>query len=246
MSEIVVKKGKEYKLKLPRFLCDYSLKDNVPAPFDRLVSGFRFVAICGNSGSGKTSLLVSMLLDKKILKKCYNHVIVVCPVSSRKSMKRDPFQDLDPAKQFDDLTDIDKILEMLTFYSSENETSLLVIDDNQSYLKDTHIANILNHICANRRHLKTTIIILLQPYNKLPLSSRKLLNVLISFRPSKKEWVSIAEETLEYTPDQIDKVFKICFPHDQDKDKHVWLMVDIQFQRLFRMFDEIIIKDDNK
>lgn len=243
---IVVKKGKEYRLKLPKFLCDYSLKDDVPAPFDRLVSGFRFCAICGNSGSGKTSLLVSMLTDKKILKKCYNHVIVVCPPSSRKSMKKDPLEDLDPAKQFDSLEGIDKILEMLTFYSSEGETSLLVIDDNQSYLKDAHIANVLNHICANRRHLKTTIIILLQTYNKLPLSTRKLLNVLISFRPSKKEWVSIAEEALEYTPDQIDKVFKICFPHEQTSDKHVWLMVDVQFQRLWKQFDEIIIKDEDK
>lgn len=132
---------------------------------------------------------------------------------------------------------------MLSFYSSEGETSLLVIDDNQSYLKDAHIANTLNHICANRRHLKTTIIVLLQTYNKLPLSSRKLLNVLIAFRPSKKEWVNIAEEALECTPDQVDQVFKTCFPHE-DKDRHVWLMVDIQHQKVWRQFDEILLKDD--
>lgn len=172
---IQVKKGKEYKLKLPQFLCDYEIKYNVPPPFNRLVRGFRFCAITGNSGSGKISLLVSLLTDKKILKKCYNNVIVVCPPSSRKSMNKDPFEDLDPDKQFDTLEDTDKIYEMLSFYSSEDETSLLIIDDNQSYLGDTHIANTLNHICANRRHLKTTIIILLQTYNKLPLSSRKLL-----------------------------------------------------------------------
>ena len=240
---ISIKKGKEYKLKLPTFLCDYTLKDNVPAPFDRLVCGHRFVAITGNSGSGKTSLLVSMLLDKKILKKCFNHVVIVCPPSSRKSMKKDPFEDLDPAKQFDTLEDIDKIYEMVSFYSSEGETSLLVIDDNQSYLKDAHIANVLNHICANRRHLKTTIIILLQTYNKLPLSSRKLLNVLVSFRPSKKEWVSIAEEALEYTPDQINQIFSLCFPHEE-KDRHTWLLVDISHQKLYRQFDEILISDD--
>jgi AAA15 family ATPase/GTPase len=244
---IVVKKGKEYRLKLPKFLCDYSLKDNVPPPFDRLVNGFRFVAITGNAGSGKTSLLVSLLLDRKILKKCYNNVVVVCPTSSRKSMRSDPFKDLDPSKTFESLEDIDKILEMLSFYSSEDETSLLVIDDNQSYLKDAHIANTLNHICANRRHLKTTIIILLQTYNKLPLSSRKLLNVLISFRPSKKEWVNIAEEALEFTPDQINKVFNLCFPHnDDDIHKHTWLMIDLQHQRLFKKFDEIIIADEDK
>ena len=76
---VTIKKGTEYKLKLPTFLCDYLLKENVPKPFDRLVQGFRFTAISGNSGSGKTSLLVSLLLDKHILKKTYNNVMVVCP-----------------------------------------------------------------------------------------------------------------------------------------------------------------------
>lgn len=239
---ISIKKNPEYKLKLPTFICDYILKEDVPKPFNFLVSGFKFIVITGSSGSGKTSLLVSMLLDKNILKKTYNNVIVVIPESSRRSMKKDPFRDLDPSKVFDTLEEIKKIYEMVSFYSSEGETSLIIIDDQQSYLKDNSISTILNHIIANRRHLKTTVICLLQTYNLLPLKSRKLINTLITFRPSKKEWKSISEEAIEFNEDISNKIFKLVFPHEE-KDKHRWMLIDVGTQRIFSGFDEIIIDD---
>lgn len=193
------------------------------------MQGFRFICVVGNSGSGKTSLLVSLLTDRNILKKCFNNVVVAIPETSRRSMKKDPFEDLDPAKQFENLQEIERIYDMLNFYSSENETTLLLIDDCQADLKDTYIANVLNKIKANRRHLKTTIIILLQTFNKLPLSSRKLLNLLITFRPSKKEWNSISE-LIEYDQDITNNIFKLCFPME-DTDKHHWVLLDIQHQK---------------
>ena len=76
---IVVKKHPEYKLKRPELLVDFVLKENVPKPFDFLVDGFKLVLITGNSGSGKTSMLVSLLTDRHLLRKVWNNVVVVIP-----------------------------------------------------------------------------------------------------------------------------------------------------------------------
>lgn len=237
---ITIKKHPEYDLRRPKFLCDHILKDDAPTPFDMLVNGYKFICIVGGSGMGKTSLLVSCLLDKRILKKTYENVIAVIPETSRKSMKKDPFVDLHPEKLFDSLDDIENIFQLVSSYSSQGESSLIVIDDQQSYLKQYDISNILNHIIANRRHLKTTIIVLLQTYNLLSLKTRKLINTLITFRPTKKEWKSISEECLEYDDDTNNQIFKLAFPHDQN---YKWLLIDLQTQRVFANFNELIVDD---
>lgn len=239
---ITVKKHPEYKLKFPSFVCDFLLREDVPPPFDRMVQGYRFIAITGNSGSGKTSLLLSLLTDRRCLKKLFNNVVVVCPLTSRKSLKKDVFEDLSEEKKYESLQDIDTIYEQLRSYSGEKESSLLIIDDCQADLRDGHVANTLNKIVANRRHLKTTCVVLLQTFNRLPLSSRKLLNLLIAFRPPKREWESVGE-LLEFDQETTERIFKLCFPKE-DTNPHRWIMVDVQHQKIFRQFDELLVSED--
>jgi GTPase SAR1 family protein len=241
---VTVKKHPEYKLRRPKFLVDYILKEGVPPPFNFLVDGFKLVLITGNSGSGKTSFLISLLTDKQLLKKVWNNVVVCIPETSRKSLKKDPFKDLDPSKQFEDLSEVDKIYEMIRFYSSEGESTLLILDDQQSFLKDYHTAQVINHIASNRRHLHCTILILLQTYNQLALKTRKLTNVLVAFKPSRKEWVNICEELLEYDDDTNDKLFKLSFPKGDD-NRHKWILLDVSSQRYFCGFDEFEVKENS-
>ena len=239
---IVVKEHPKHKLRFPSFVCDYLLREDVPKPFDRLVKGFRCIAVVGGSGSGKTSLVLSLIQDRKVLKKLFNNVIAVIPETSRRSLKKDPFEDLHESKKYENLRDIDTIYEQLKYYSSENETSLLLIDDCQADLKDTSIANTLNKIISNRRHLKVSVIILLQVFNRLPLTSRKLINVLITFRPSRREWESISE-LLEYDDNTKSKIFRLCFPKE-DTDAHRWVLIDVQHQKLWCGFSELLISEE--
>jgi thymidine kinase len=239
---IVVKHNPKYDLKRPKFLCDYILKEGLPVPFDLLVNGFKLILITGNSGSGKTSLLLSMLCDKSLLKKTWNNVIVVMPETSRKSLKKDPFKDLSEEKQYEDLSEVDKIYEMIKANASEDESTLLILDDQQSFLKDHHTAQVINHIAANRRHLRCTIIILLQTYNQLALKTRKLVNLLITFRPSRKEWINISDELMEYDDDVKQHLFKMLFPREDDR--HRWMLLDVGSQRLFKEYDELVVKED--
>ena len=109
MSNIHLKINKKLNLQIPKFVCD----DNPIGPhlskYDMLqnFNAYSFDVYCGKPASGKTSLLVSFLTGKgknKVYRKCFNHVYVIMPTSSRESMQKNPFQKHDPKKLYDELT----------------------------------------------------------------------------------------------------------------------------------------------
>jgi hypothetical protein len=238
MKELIITKHKPYTLKLPQFLCDYNLKDDVPVPFNLMLNGFKFIVFCGKPGMGKTSMLVSCLLDSKILKKTFHNVYVCMPTTSRNSLKQNPFKKHDPDKLFDNLDGLDILSHQLEHNASEGESNLLIIDDLQSYLKRPDINTVLNRICANRRHTRTCVILCLQNYNLLPLSTRKLINVLVTWKPSVKEWESISTEMIDSPDDVRQQIYDYAFKRD-NTDGHAWLLIDSGSGKTFAMYDEI-------
>lgn len=239
---IEIKRNKDYPLKIPRFLCDSVLKEDVPPPYSLLVNGYRFITIIGRPQSGKTSLLFSLFRDKNLLKRCFNNIILVMPLESMKSMnqKDNIFKDLSEDKFFNSLDDIDVIREMVKNYASEDENSCIIIDDMTSYLKDGYVQKVLSDIVYNRRHYRTSIILLSQIYNKIPLSIRKLINIcMIMYKPSRKETEIIFDELLEQNEEISNKIFKLAFNKPFDK-----LIIDVPTQKLFINSDEIIIHDE--
>lgn len=239
---ITVKKHKPYELKPPKFICDKKLKEeNVPSPYHLLVQGYRFITILGRPGAGKTSMLISLFRDKKLLKRCFNNIILVIPRESLASLsqKDNIFKDLSEEKFFTSLGDIDAIREMVKFYASEDENSCIIIDDQTSYLKDAYIQKILSDIVFNRRHYRCSIILLSQIYNSIPLKIRKLINVcMVMHRPSKKETKDIFEELLEHKEEVADRIFQMSFKKPFDV-----LTIDVPSQTIFANSDELIINE---
>lgn len=238
---ITIKKHKPYELKPPKFICDKKLKDDVPAPYHLLVNGYRFITILGRPGSGKTSMLISLFRDKKLLKRCYNNIILVIPRESLNSLskKDNIFKDIADEKFFTSLTDIDAIREMVKFYAEEGENSCIIIDDQTSYLKDAYIQKILSDIVFNRRHYRCSIMLLSQVYNSIPLKIRKLINIcMIMYKPSKKETQDIFEELLEHKEEVANEIFHMAFQKPFDV-----LLIDVPTQTIFSNSNEIIVSD---
>jgi len=201
MKKIYLKENKKMKLQIPEFNCDNNPIGEHLNKYDMLnfFNAYSFDVFIGKPASGKTSLLVSFLTGKgknKIYKKSFNNVIVIMPNSSRNSMVKNPFKNHHDDKMYDELSFdvINDIYNKLLNASSENENTLLIMDDIGSSLKKLDIQKQLKTIVYNRQHLKTKIIMLCQLFQSMPREIRKLINNIIMFNPSKVEFENLFEE----------------------------------------------------
>ena len=237
-----IKKNKSIDLDVPVFLCDHGLGDHLNK-YDMLshFNKYCFSGIIGKPGSGKTSLLISMLTGrkkKKVFRKVFNHILLVMPESSRKSIKLNPFKNHHEDKMFEelDLPTISNIYTRLKEASKENESSLLILDDVGASLKNNEIQKILKQIIFNRRHLKVQIIVLLQSFISAPREIRKLYNNVIMFKPSKVEFEILFDELFETKKYLAGDIMNLVYD-----EPHQYLMLNVDQQKMYKKFDEIII-----
>jgi hypothetical protein len=246
---IEIKKNRKLDLDIPEFICDGNVLGKHLLKYDMLQSlnGYKFTALVGKPGAGKTSTLVSWLngrKEKKVFRKVFNHVFVVMPTSSRESMKTNIFKNHPPEKMSDELTyeNINSIYERLKEATEKKEKSLLILDDVGSSLKNKEIQKLLRLIIYNRRHLKVSIVILLQSFLSCPKEVRKLLNnIVIVGRPSKVEYENLFEECFEIKKDLSLEIVNLVY-----QDLHDSIFLSIDTQRIFTNFDEIIIHNDDE
>ena len=187
-------KNEEIPLDIPKFLCD----ENVVGehlnehPLTKLLNCYGFLCCVGRPQSGKTSLAISLITQKnpKIYKKTHHHILIMMPLNSIHSLKKNPFEVLPEENIYGEMTDenIKSVYDRIDEYSNEDEKTLLFIDDMTSCLKKSkYIQDTLKKLIYNRRHLKLNIIITAQSYVNLPLDIRKNISSLILFKPPKKE-----------------------------------------------------------
>ena len=241
MVSITIKPGIDPQLKRPKFICDAVLKKDVPDPISYLVNGFKVILVAGRPGAGKTSFTFSLFKDKRCLRKVWNHVLLVMPTESLNSMtpETNVFKNLSADKHYPNLSKLMEIEERIRGFASDDETTVLIIDDQMAYLKDKGVERLLCSMMSNRRHMKLTIILLTQIVERVPLKCRKLVNdIILMYKPSKKEMVLVMDEFLEHKEDTALEIQKIAFQQPYD-----FLFIDVPLQKVFRNYDEIFIQD---
>ena len=239
---IQIKKNKSLKLDIPNFICDDGINQNLnDYPMLSHFNKYCFTGVIGKPGSGKTSLIMSWLTSKKVFKKMFHHVLVVMPTSSINSMKKNPFKDHPEEKMYNDLNfdTISTIYQRLEETSENKQNTLLIMDDIGASLKNNSIKNIMRKIIYNRRHLKVSIIVLLQSYLSLEKEIRKLFNNVIMFKPSKVEFENLFEELFETNKDVALDIMNLAYenPHD-------YLMLNVDTQKIYKGYDEIIVNKE--
>jgi len=244
---IKLKKNEKLDLDIPEFTCDNSPLGEHLNKYDMLkhLNCFGFTGIIGKPGSGKTSFLISTLTgkgDKKIFRKVFDNVLLVMPSSSRNSLKKNPFKNHSEEKMWDDLdyTVIQTIYDKLLQSSEEKETTLLILDDVGASLKNKEIQTLLRKIIYNRRHLKVHIFILLQSFISIPKEVRKLFTNVITFKPSKVEFQNLFDELFETKKEMADAIMRFTY----DKP-HTYLFMNVESQRLYKNFDEILFPKED-
>ena len=153
------------------------------------------------------------------------------PNSSRNSMKNNVFNVLPEDQVFEGVSYeiLSDVYERLLESTENNHKSLLVFDDVQSYLKTKEVEINLLHIIANRRHLRCSIFIVAQNYNKIPKNIRQSFTDLFLFNVGKEEYINIFEENINLSKDDFSTVLKeyrnikknesnsFIYIHDKDK-----------------------------
>jgi len=232
-------------LDVPQFVCDNNPLGEHLNEYEMLshLNSFSFTALIGRPGSGKTSWLISCLTGtgkKKVFRKVFENVLLVMPSSSRNSLKKNPFKKHDPAKMYEelDLPTAEAIYGRLLASSEEKEKTLLVLDDVGASLKNKEIQKLLRRIIYNRRHLKCHIVMMVQSYISIPKEIRKLITNCILFKPSKVEMVNFTEELFERKKDMAIQIMQFAY-----RQKHDYIFLNVENQKMYRNFDQIIVHD---
>jgi energy-coupling factor transporter ATP-binding protein EcfA2 len=241
------------KIELPRveFNCDKCLNSelkNVPMLWP-LVSSHKVICLLGKSGSGKTSLLMSWLLGKKskrVFRKSFENVFLFMPRASRESLKQNPFKKHKPEKMFDSVTEdnLEELIETLKSNKENGERNLVIFDDCGAQLKKSaRLQRLMADLNWNKRHYATTVIYLLQSFRSCPKNVRSGFNILAIFKPSLQEMEVLCDETFEMQKDTTRELMSYAF-----EEPHDYLILDIDSQRIFKDYNEIVIKtkDENE
>lgn len=222
--------------------CDNIIHDKLTKypMIEEAFSTTSFNVICGRMGSGKTSLLTSIV--KQVFKKCFETIYVFMPSNSRASIENDIYgKNLPPEQLFDTLTleNISQVYEEIQEHSKEKYNSLIIIDDFQVALKDPEILKVLQKMITKMRHLRTTIFLLQQNFQALAKPLRELASNLIIFNLGKSQLEKVFDEVIQLHKEKYQQIIDISF-----KDPHDWILINLhKSRRIYRMFDELVVSD---
>jgi hypothetical protein len=227
-----------YNLEKPNYSFDkIEFKvDNVKPPFPN--KSF-FMILCGKPASGKTSMLINMLTNKRIYKKVFDKIMLVCPSSSRKSLKNDIFADLE--YQFDELSPevFNTVNDLGNEYANDEgrrkKHILLIMDDVTSYLKDYEQE--LKHLAFNRRHIHLSICLLTQNLRQVPRALRFTVTHLVFFKSSNSlELDVINEEYISIPKKEFQKLIRFVFDAP-----HTFIFIDKEKELYYKNLQRILL-----
>ena len=231
-------------LKRHKHVCDHDLS-NIPFPLPGSDGGHFALIISGKPKSGKSTLALGLLTSKgtnRVYRGKFDNIIIFVPKHSLSSLKNNPFADLSKDKQFHELTTetLAKAYKMIQDNADNGETTLLYLDDMASSLKQNmKTQELFNRICFNRRHLKTSVMFLVQTFKSIPVNCRKTASHIILFKNyNKLENTAVFEEIMFLDRDTTDKLFDYVY------DKlHTFLYIDVHYGTLHKNFNPLIISN---
>lgn len=238
MSKAVyIEELKKPNLPLTKMNCDDCIdpKLNTYPMIQDAFSKTSFNVVTGTMGSGKSSLIISLL--RSVFKKCFHSIYVIMPPNSRASLQNDIFSKLPSDQVYDDLNEnvLNDIYNKLKDNSSEGYFSLLIIDDFQDMFKQKSIEKLLQKIILKMRHIRTTTFLLQQNIKSLPRNLRLLVSNYITFDLGKSQMMDLFEESIQLDKNKFQEVMDLGF-----KQKHDWLLINLRNKNMYAKFDKIV------
>ena len=236
---MIIEKQSDLKLTRPAVIIDIPLEPTPKKPLPDK-NGFA-ICITGSPGSGKSSVLFSLIKSRDAYNKRFNKVIAVIPSSSLNSLKSNPLKSIPSNQLFEDLTysNLDDIIEMIEDNREQDMLTLLLLDDVSAELQDPGILKKMMRLFLNRRHLKLSIICIahsLTGKGALPYTVRKNLSHLIAFKPSSAVDV-LNTDFLHLPKDKFAELMAYVY-----KNRHDHLMIELNTNMLYKNFNLLSLK----
>jgi hypothetical protein len=196
-----------------------------------------FWLVVGAPGSGKTNLLVN-LINKvgKFYHKQFERVYFTSPSTHTIAEKLG----VHPDNLFSDVSRLQEILDINGEYKRicPHHRALFVFDDMSHILKKLNNQDFLCMI-QNRRHYGAHILFVAQKLNKIPLEMRTLASHIAMFNtPHNTEW-KVLDDEFNFTSSSYSSMRRHIY-----RDPHDFLFLDLNGQKMYRNFSEIIsVKD---
>lgn len=237
------------KLKIPTCVCDEELNP-VLNNYELFKIAFNKIStssiIIGKPGQGKTTFVQSLFSTKRALRGKYSKIILFCPPRSRNSMLDGALNQLEDERIYDELS-YENLYEVMEMCKMENDNELktkykymIIFDDMGAYLKNKSTLKLFNELMMNRRHLRISVIFLVQTFYSVSREMRRLFTNFFIFKVNKRALTEIFDEILEeQNKELINDVAKLVY----DKP-HTFLYINSDNGRMFKNWDEIVTSDE--
>lgn len=178
--------------------------------------------IFGRKGSGKTSLLLNLIMKKDSpWYKKFNLIFLISPTASKDDKMKELIEDIGDNQYFDTLDDsvmesIKQQIEADTEKRGKKGDYLIIYDDVIHMLKGKNKSKLVDQIATQNRHFNITNAYLLQKWNTyLSPLIRSNLDLISFFQtPNKKELKSFFEEIGTEDED----IMRALYDYATDKD----------------------------
>ena len=215
--------------------------------------------IVGSPGSGKTSLMMSLLTSHPTKKnkdknlyyfKFFDNIFLIS--GSLQTLPNSFLKQLPDEKKLNKYTDNEMIDIIESLQEADNDNNLLVLDD---VIKDLNRSKILSKIFLNRRHIThnsdnegqggLAIIVLSQKFTLLNLEYRNAVSHFILFKTSNATELKRIKEEIMYdlNDDEFNELIKLGW-----KNKYDFIFVDLnkpKNEKYYIKFDKVVFDNDS-
>lgn len=240
---------KKYYLKVNKISKDLNKLDNMvvksndPLPKQDIVW-----IISGGKGSGKSTMVLNVLKNKNAYKGFYDNIILVSPTALRDSKFDKLRQELEEEDKYftncDDET-IETIMKNLQDFNDEFDEkeenrkphNLIIFDDCLSSLPKSTQKSKFNELITTSRHLKTSVWLLVQKFNKVNPLIRDQADLISIFKTNNKQELQTIEDSLNVDKKEFNDLYTFA-TYEPNSFLHISFFGGQP--KYFKKFDEIL------
>jgi hypothetical protein len=242
---------KKYYLKVNKIskslnkLDNQVVKSNDPLPKQDIVW-----IVSGGKGSGKSTMVLNVLKNKHAYRGFFDNIFLISPTSRNDKKFEKLVKELDAEnKYFSECNDevVDEIIERLKAFNEsfdEEEEgrkphNLVLFDDCLAFLPKSTQKSRFNELITTSRHLKTSVWILVQKYNRVNPIIRAQMDLLSIFHTNNKKELESLEDDLNLNKHQFEEIYDFATSGNNS-------FLHISFfggkPKYFKKFDEIMLE----